>query len=610
MNSIELSVLSGVVTYLLAERTNKTSQPHSCKHISHVSDGDVSSLDQLQLLKHLLCVRSPSRGLPVAILNDIDTILQHQLAHYVLTPATSIVPLATTSPRSGKNPTNIQLTVWKGDITTLNGVSAIVNAANSGLLGCFQPSHTCIDNVIHAAAGPKLRQECYEIMQKQGFPEPVGSVKITKGYNLPANFILHTVGPQLLDGRNPTSDDQRDLANCYSSCLEAAETLPALADGRKIIAFCCIATGLFAFPPDLAAKVAVNTTRQWLDTHPETTITSVIFDVFTDRDLALYRELLGLPALPLTPPPVSPCINAESRSLTVAKEWLREAGSLIICAGAGLSAATGLDYTSHHLFATYFPAFLKYDLRCLYDVFGFQGWPSLQVKWGYYFTHLAMVKSWPPSKVYAHLHSLAATFGTQVHVRTSNADGLFVANGFGEEQLSTPQGSYKYFQCASNCRNDAVFLSEPFLRAAMPHIDPETQILNDTTKIPRCRYCDGELSLCVRSGPLFNELPFAAGEQRWQDYRGAFMPLRDPQSAPVVILELGVGFNTPGVLRWPDERLAAKKNGPFKLIRAGIGDAGKVGWELENQGVAIGIVGDVKHVLEALDGVRNTSENC
>lgn len=139
--------------------------------------------------------------------------------------------------------------LWQGDITTLK-VDAIVNAANKALLGCFVPHHRCIDNAIHTQAGLQLRQECFEIMQKQGEFEKTGQAKITSGYNLPAKYVIHTVGPIIY---NSVEDSDKELlASCYRNCLELA-----LKNNLKSIAFCCISTGEFRFPNDLAAQIAV-----------------------------------------------------------------------------------------------------------------------------------------------------------------------------------------------------------------------------------------------------------------------------------------------------------------------------------------------------------------
>ncbi|RKI66166.1 protein-ADP-ribose hydrolase [bacterium 1xD42-67] len=176
-----------------------------------------------------------------------------------------------------------QIAVWKGDITRLK-VDAIVNAANSALLGCFCPCHGCIDNAIHSAAGLQLRDECNQIMQAQGHPEPNGRAKLTKGYNLPARYVLHTVGP-IVQGR-VTHQDRRELASCYRSCLELAAE-----HGLESVAFCCISTGEFHFPNQEAAEIAVKTVTDFL--WQDMSIKKVIFNVFKGIDETIYRRILG-----------------------------------------------------------------------------------------------------------------------------------------------------------------------------------------------------------------------------------------------------------------------------------------------------------------------------
>ena len=176
-----------------------------------------------------------------------------------------------------------QIVLWKGDITRLR-VDAIVNAANSALLGCFCPCHGCIDNAIHSAAGLQLRDECHRLMEAQGCPEPAGRAKLTKGYALPAKYVLHTVGPIVQD--RPTQQDREDLASCYRSCLELAA-----ARGLESVAFCCISTGEFHFPNQEAAAIGAGTVREFF--RQETSIKRVIFNVFKDIDEQIYRRLLG-----------------------------------------------------------------------------------------------------------------------------------------------------------------------------------------------------------------------------------------------------------------------------------------------------------------------------
>lgn len=176
-----------------------------------------------------------------------------------------------------------RLVLWQGDITRLK-VDAIVNAANSALLGCFCPCHGCIDNAIHSAAGLQLRDECHRLMTTQGHEEPNGRAKLTKGYNLPAKYVLHTVGP-IVQGQ-VTQRDRAELAACYRSCLELAAE-----HGLSSVAFCCISTGEFHFPNREAAEIAVKTVTDFLQT--PTPIKKVIFNVFKDMDAQIYRDLLG-----------------------------------------------------------------------------------------------------------------------------------------------------------------------------------------------------------------------------------------------------------------------------------------------------------------------------
>ena len=172
--------------------------------------------------------------------------------------------------------------LWQGDITTLK-CDAIVNAANSALLGCFCPNHGCIDNAIHTFAGVQLRLACAELMAKQGHDEPTGQAKITPAFDLPCRYVIHTVGP--IVGGRLTERDCELLRSCYRSCL-------ALADEMQLesIAFCCISTGEFHFPHELAADIAVETVRDFLQR--KTPVQKVIFNVFKDLDKELYEKRL------------------------------------------------------------------------------------------------------------------------------------------------------------------------------------------------------------------------------------------------------------------------------------------------------------------------------
>ena len=169
--------------------------------------------------------------------------------------------------------------LWRGDITALR-CDAIVNAANAGMTGCYIPGHNCIDNCIHTFAGVQLRLDCARLMEAQGHEEPTGSAKLTPGYNLPCRYVLHTVGP-IVEGA-VTAEDERLLAGCYRSCLELAR-----ANGIRSVAFCCISTGVFHFPKDRAARIAVETVRRYRGD------IEVIFNVHSQENYELYRRLLG-----------------------------------------------------------------------------------------------------------------------------------------------------------------------------------------------------------------------------------------------------------------------------------------------------------------------------
>jgi O-acetyl-ADP-ribose deacetylase (regulator of RNase III) len=171
------------------------------------------------------------------------------------------------------------LQLWQGDITRLQ-VDAIVNAANAQALGCWLPLHNCIDNCIHSAAGIQLRKACADIIQ--GRLLKTGEAFITEGYNLPAKHVIHTVGP-IIETGIPTKEQEEELAQCYRSCLDLAEQ-----NHLESIAFCCISTGVFHFPNERAAEIAIETVRAY----PRKSVQTVVFNVFLDKDYDIYKELL------------------------------------------------------------------------------------------------------------------------------------------------------------------------------------------------------------------------------------------------------------------------------------------------------------------------------
>ena len=221
------------------------------------------------LLRGLMNVRRPVR-IGADFLQVQDAYLQDETAAKGITDIADLTPI-----QPG-------LYLWQGDITTLK-CDAIVNAANSGMTGCYIPNHRCIDNAIHTFAGVELRLTCEQLMEQQGYPEPTGQAKITPAFNLPCRYVLHTVGP-IISGI-VTREDKELLASCYRSCLELAAE-----NGLESVAFCCISTGEFHFPNDLAAEIAVRTVKEYLK--KQTSVKKVIFNVFKDLDKAIYEKLL------------------------------------------------------------------------------------------------------------------------------------------------------------------------------------------------------------------------------------------------------------------------------------------------------------------------------
>lgn len=250
--------LDYLLRYLLAERKEYA---------------DICVLDSIpekrRLLRSLMNVR-PSVPASAEFLAIQDAYLQERLAERGVTRLQNL------------KPAQPGLYLWQGDITTLC-VDAIVNAANSRMLGCFVPCHGCIDNAIHTYAGVQLRLECAEAMCKQGHEEETGRAKITKAYNLPCRFVLHTVGPIIYDG--VTKADRELLAGCYRSCLELAAD-----NSLHSVAFCCISTGEFHFPNELAAQIAIQTVTDWQ--RNSSNQIEVIFNVFKDSDYEIYERLL------------------------------------------------------------------------------------------------------------------------------------------------------------------------------------------------------------------------------------------------------------------------------------------------------------------------------
>ena len=238
------------------------------------------SQDQKNLLRALMNVRMPD---PVSdeFLKIQDEYLQVENHSVPLTNVDDLSPC-----RLDK-----RIYLWQGDMTTLI-VDAITNPANSALLGCFRALHNCADNIIHSKAGIELRLYCNNYMTTQAkmhdgyYEEPTGKAVITSGFNLPAKYVIHTVGPIVQPFL--TEEHKKQLASCYTSCLNVASEYHL-----DSIAFCCISTGVFMFPQDKACEIAVKTVRDWLDQHPDSSVQKVVFNVYKDEDYRLYDARLN-----------------------------------------------------------------------------------------------------------------------------------------------------------------------------------------------------------------------------------------------------------------------------------------------------------------------------
>ncbi|WP_304102815.1 protein-ADP-ribose hydrolase [Phascolarctobacterium succinatutens] len=225
---------------------------------------------QKQLLRALMNVRAPQQ-IGTEFLRIQDEYLKYEIAAKGITDVAELTPV-----QQG-------IYLWQGDITTLK-CDAVVNAANSGMTGCYIPNHRCIDNAIHTFAGMQLRLICDNLMEQQGYPEPAGGAKITPAFNLPSRYVLHTVGP-FISGK-VKKHERELLASCYRSCLELAAE-----NKLESVAFCCISTGEFHFPNELAAEIAVQSVKKFF--RLQTGVKKVIFNVFKDLDKNIYQKLLG-----------------------------------------------------------------------------------------------------------------------------------------------------------------------------------------------------------------------------------------------------------------------------------------------------------------------------
>ncbi|MFI5933572.1 NAD-dependent protein deacetylase of SIR2 family [Actinoplanes sp. NPDC051494] len=237
-------------------------------------------------------------------------------------------------------------------------------------------------------------------------------------------------------------------------------------------------------------------------------------------------------------------------NLDTVRQWLDESDRVLIGAGAGLSVAAGYDYGDPVRFAELFPALHRLGLRARYQLIGARLPPDLL--WGYWAAHVTDIRFGPgPHPVYERLRAL---IGERDHfVMTSNVDGLFARGGFDPGRVFTVQGDYGRYQCETPCTRQT-WQSRPIIDAALAAYDPSTGRVTDPAAIPSCPNCGGEVFLNVHKGPEYIVDPYLPAGRRLQSWLAAA-----PADERLLVLDLGSGYNTPGVIRWPMERVARER---------------------------------------------------
>ncbi|RLN69346.1 hypothetical protein BBJ29_000215 [Phytophthora kernoviae] len=527
------TLLRAVASRLLTEAE------HSLHHLHHASSSDIR-----EIVHHLLVIRPPPDDSIILqeeeeLYSQMDALLELEQKHRKTLVDAHQLPSVVASALSVDSRGFEQITLWKGDITTLKA-TAIVNAANSALLGCFQPSHKCIDNVIHNMAGPRLRTACHDIMSRQTNEEPVGSAQITPGFALPAKYVLHTVGPQLRRGSTPSAVERAQLEACYTRSLDLLlKTVSDQKEDQVSVAFPCISTGLFAFPSDVAVPLAVDSVLEWLSTHKdETRGWKVIFNTFLKQDYDLYKDYIESTCsaeVELPPAPVSSSIES-------ALQAVQDADYLMVSGGAGLSAAAGLDYTSEAVMKKFHPGVKKIL-------------PSFR---------MIMVRfDWVRHRTaptYDYIKTIVSSFENHqresTFITTSNADGMFEQEGFDMNSVYFKQGEYGLIQCSKPCSQDSVWGARPFMEKGLKSFNPQTYRIEDPASIPKCPKCGGAMFLLLRVDDSFLQSALEGKRAVYDKWLAQVMDHVKNDGKKLVILEIGAGFNTPGVLRVPNERLA------------------------------------------------------
>ena len=443
--------------------------------------------------------------------------------------------------------------LWRGDITKLK-VGAIVNAANDAGLGCFIPSHRCIDNVIHRGAGPRLRKECSEKMKARSSPLSAGTRPIiTQAYHLPCDFVLHVTGPRIRRNAAPSVKQKKQLADCYTKCLNAC-----VAHGIRTVAFPCISTGLFGYPPHEAARVAMSAVTSWIAANEAGAIDAILFDVFTDNDENIYCGVFGA-----LEPAIADYVDRTS-TVENAARLIHAADAILVVAGAGMSVTEGRNvYVNRKDFQRYYGGFAieKYGYGTMYEAMAsfYDARVPLEVYWGLYATHMHYQRyAFEPNEAYAYMKSIVS--GKDTFVLTSNVDGCFERAGFDKENIYTPQGDWAYYQCREPCRADAVFETKRWLERAIAHVSSDGKL--DSAYIPKCHYCGNDVWGNVRGGSWFTHEKYEACNSKLEKWIDSTIA----SGKRLCVVEVGAGMNTPTVTRFPAEMIASRSGAGFVRI--------------------------------------------
>jgi len=480
-----------------------------------------------------------------------------------------------------------RVSIVRGGDVTRASCDLVVNAANSGALGCFAPSHRCVDNVLHWAAGPRLRRACQQELDRLGWGRvEEGHLIVTKAFALPSQHVAHVVGPSLQKGEQLLSSHVDLLLTAYRNIFQAATDL-----GAQTIAIPSVSTGIFGFPRAVAARVALAASHEWLSApdrvdNPNLRVSLLAWEA---RDEAAYLEAVKghfptfiLPLLNVKREKQmeggteeelgikskretnsTSTVHSPSISLPVGlssfhgpevarvREWLSSSPNVLILAGAGMSAAAGIDYTSEDLFRKHFPAMAKRGFRCFYQFIGHR-FQDERLKWGYFADQVDLVRfSFPHSRVYSDLFEIVDK--KKYFVRTSNVDGQFRRHGFDPDRICEPQGDYALFQCLTPCSQELWSTKDILIDPVKPTVDEDQRCSAEAVKKVRCPKCGGAAFMNVRGGRWFIESE--RQKELEKDYRAWLAGVRD-RDEPLVILSIGAGYNTPTVIRWEAERVA------------------------------------------------------